>query len=72
MFDKETDILGGERGPVVLESDMRIRAFHVCLDEDADFAIDIHVLGVLDQLPDPALWGRGRRLRSGTELGHHL
>ena len=37
-----------------------------------DLAADIHVLGVLDQLPDPTLRCRRRRVHAGAELRQFL
>jgi hypothetical protein len=72
LLDQETDILWGERATVVLEGDVRISAVQVCFDAHPDLAIDIHVLGILDQLPDPAPWCRRRCIHAGTELRHLL
>ena len=66
LLDKETDVLDGERAPVVTEGDVRVRAFQVRLDAHANLAADIHVLGVLDQLPDPALGYRRRCIHAAS------
>jgi hypothetical protein len=66
LLDKETDILNRERVPVVPEGDVRVWVFQVRFDAHGDLATDIHVLGVLDQLPHPAFRYRGRRIHPGA------
>ena len=68
LLDQETDIFGRERTAVVLEGDVRVSVVQVRFDAHADLAVDIHVLGVLDQLPDPTLGCRGRCIHAGAKL----
>ena len=68
LLDQETDIFGRERAAVVLEGDVRVCVVQVRFDKHADLAPDIHVLGVLDQFPDPPLGRRGRCVRAGAKL----
>ena len=72
LLDKKTNILSGERATVVLKGNVRIRAVQVGFNANPNLSIDIHVLGVLDQLPDPAPRCRGRSIYTGTELRHLL
>jgi hypothetical protein len=68
----EPDILRGERAPVVLEGDVRVQLVQVHIDTHANFPINTDVLGILDQLPDPAPRGRRRRLHAGAVLGNKV
>jgi len=52
----------------VLEGDVRVRVLQARLDANLDLAVDVHVLGVLDQLPDPPLGRCGRCVRAGAQL----
>jgi hypothetical protein len=61
----------GTRHPLCLKV-TRIRVLLVWFDAHSDLAPDIHVLGILDQLPDPTFRCCGRCLNSGAELRHFL
>jgi hypothetical protein len=54
------------------EGHVRVRVVQVRLDAHTDLTPVIHVLGILDQLPNPALRCRRRCLHTGTELRHFL
>ena len=54
LFDQETDVVSGERLPVMTKRDMRVVAIEFDLYPDLYLPADMHVLCVLDKLPDPA------------------
>jgi hypothetical protein len=62
LLDQKPDVFDGERGPIVTEGNVCVRAFQVRLDMHLYLAADARVFGVLDQLPHPTFGYRRRRI----------